>query len=331
MSKKKSTSKAITITTINLPTDAVKMFSEFSDFKLIIAGDNKTPKNWSLKNSHFLSIEYQKNKFPAFSKLSTENHYSRKNFAYIEAIRSGVNNIYETDDDNFPNSFFPNFIKSETFIDEITAPLAFNIYSQFSKKNVWPRGLPLNLINNKKIKTEKTKIKPLIQQSLADLDPDVDAIYRLILGDEIMFDKNKQFSLAKYTYGPFNSQNTYWEKEVFPLLYLPTTVSNRATDIWRGYIAQRIIWELDSRLLYLSPCVYQKRNPHNYMHDFKDETEVYLHAEELLNLLNSIKLKGNVSEMLIQVYKMLVSEKFIIKRELDAVKEWIRIIKTTSP
>lgn len=317
---------AIVITTINPPTDAVKKFSKLANNKLFVAGDNKTPQGWKLKNSLFFPIAYQRKKYPRFSKLNSENHYSRKNFAYIEAIKSGVNYIYETDDDNFPNSFFPNFLMSKKFIDEINSPLAFNAYRLFTKRNVWPRGLPLNWIKNTTKKVAKKNVKPLIQQSLADLDPDVDAIYRLSLGNKIKFDKNKKYCFAKGTYGPFNSQNTFWHKDVFPLLYLPSTVSTRATDIWRGYIAQRILWEINSNLIYLSPCVFQKRNAHNFMKDFEDEIDVYLHAESLLQILNTVKLKGSVSEMLITVYEKLVAERFIENKELSSVKEWVRLI-----
>lgn len=318
--------KAIVITTINKPTDAIKQFAKLPGFQLFVAGDNKTPRNWKLKNSSFLSIEYQKKSYPRFSKLSSENHYSRKNFAYVEAIKSGADYIYETDDDNLPYKFFPNFLTTETKLEEITAPLSFNIYSLFTKKRVWPRGIPLNLVHNNISKKRKARVKPLIQQSLANLDPDVDAIYRLVIGDEIKFDMNKKYSFAKGTYGPFNSQNTFWHKDVFPLLYLPTTVSNRATDIWRGYIAQRILWELDSNLIYLSPCVYQIRNAHNFMKDFEDEVEVYLYAEKLILILNDIKLTGTVSEMLKKVYEKLASVKFIDRKELQSVNEWIKLL-----
>lgn len=324
----KELKKAIIVTTINLPTQAVREFAHLPSFHLFVAGDNKTPSDWKLDNTTFLPINLQKKKYPLFSDLSSENHYSRKNFAYIEAVKSNVEFIYETDDDNFPNEFFPNFLLSESTVDQIDAPPAFNIYSMFTKRNVWPRGLPLNRIKITKKSIKKKKVKPLIQQSLADLDPDVDAIYRLVLGDEIKFYSNKKFSFAKQTYGPFNSQNTFWHKEAFPLLYLPSTVSNRATDIWRGYIAQRILWEMGTNLIYLSPCVYQKRNIHNFMKDLEDEVEVYVNTERLINILDNTSLSGTPSQMLLKVYKKLVAEKFVIKRELDAVEEWVKIISS---
>lgn len=318
---------AIAITTINKPTAAVKMLTELSGFKLFVAGDNKSPKNWKWKNVNYFSIEYQRKTYPTFSRLVAENHYARKNFAYIAAVKSGAQFIYETDDDNFPCNFFPNFLSSETFMNEICAPLCFNIYSTFTKKRVWPRGIPLNYIKNGVVKKKKIKVKPLIQQSLTDLDPDVDAIYRLTNGNQIAFDKNKKMCLAKGTFTPFNSQNTYWDKKVFPLLYLPSTVDSRVTDIWRGYIAQKILWEMDSKLIFLSPSVYQERNIHNLMRDFQQELDLYLKTGNLLDCLCNLKLSGNTKEMLTQTYTHLARNGFFQNEELRIVREWLKLIE----
>lgn len=314
---------AIVITTINKPTQAVINFSKLRNYTLFVAGDNKTPIDWKLKNASFISINEQKKKYPELSKSIAENHYSRKNFAYLEALQAGHTFIYETDDDNLPYPFFPNFIEKEKVIEEITAPQSFNIYSLFTKKRVWPRGIPLNQINTPIKKTIKKSVRPLIQQSLADLDPDVDAIYRLTNAEEVTFKKNRVFTLAKKTYCPFNSQNTLWNKEVFPLLYLPSTIDARVTDIWRGYIAQRILWELNSNVIFTSPSVYQIRNIHNFMKDFQQEMDLYLKTENLLNTLDSVTLKGSQSHMLKTVYEVLVSEGFFHKEELTALKKWL--------
>ena len=104
---------AIVMTTINPPTRAVIDFSKLDGYSLFITGDNKTPRDWKLPNATFLSISEQHKKFPDLSKKVAENHYSRKNLAYIEAIKSGTERIYETDDDNIPYTFFPNFIEKE--------------------------------------------------------------------------------------------------------------------------------------------------------------------------------------------------------------------------
>jgi len=318
--------KAIVITTINYPSKAVIKFSKLKGFKLYIAGDNKTPKNWNLENAVFLSISMQDSKYKKLSKLIAQNHYARKNLGYLEAITAGNEYIYETDDDNSPYNFFPNFFEDTLKVDQISSSLAFNIYSLFTKKNVWPRGLPLNYIKNNKFTISKRTIKPLIQQSLADLDPDVDAIYRLCIHDQIKFIKNKKISLGKHVYCPFNSQNTYWNKLVFALLYLPSTVESRVTDIWRGYIAQRILWELDSELIFSSPSVYQERNIHDFTKDFNQELDLYIKSESLINTLELINLNGTPANMMLKIYKKLIEQKFFKKEEMYILKEWLNII-----
>lgn len=314
---------AIVITTINKPTKAVVEFSKLPNYKLFVAGDNKTPNDWKLKGVNFLSISEQKNKYPKLASKVAENHYSRKNLSYIDAISSGVTALYETDDDNLPYGNFPNFINNKQILEEIYAPQSFNIYSLFTKKRVWPRGIPLNQINTPIKKIKKKMVTPLIQQSLADLDPDVDAIYRLTNGDEVVFKKNKKYTLAKGTYCPFNSQNTLWYEKAFPLLYLPSTINARVTDIWRGYIAQRILWEMDSTVIFTSPSVYQIRNYHNFMKDFEGELDLYLKTEQLLNTLSSLELSGTPSQMMHDTYVKLVEEKFFKKEEVSILNSFL--------
>jgi hypothetical protein len=318
--------KAIVVTTINPPTEALIKFAALPDFTVFVAGDNKGPKEWQLDNSVLLSMQTQTEKYPEFAKIVSENHYARKNIAYIEAIKSGAEYLYESDDDNIPYDFFPAFKEEALEVEQVTAEPAFNIYSLFTKDNIWPRGLPLTNIQNPVTSTKKVTVKPLIQQSLADSDPDVDAIYRLTNGSFVHFDKNKTYSLAKHTYCPFNSQNTYWDKAAFALLYLPSTVESRVTDIWRGYIAQRIIWEMDSEMIFSSASVYQERNFHNLQRDFEQELDLYLKSSTLIQDLDALQLSGTPGEMLMQTYEALTEKGYFKQEELAIVARWLQEI-----
>jgi len=40
-------------------------------------------------------------------------------------------------------------------------------------------------------------------------------------------------------------------------------------------------------MMYSSPNVYQIRNEHNLMTDFKDEIEMYFHNENILNFIDN--------------------------------------------
>src|SRR3989338_2120725 len=322
----------IVITSINKPTKAIKKIGKLKNFITIIVGDKKTPKDWRVINTEFLSIEDQYTKYPKLARAIPANHYARKNLGYLESIKKASKFIYETDDDGFPNKFFPNFYTKVTTLDEVSSPQVLNIYALFTKKKVWPRGFPLNFINKKiTYQATKRKIFPYIQQSLADLDPDVDAIYRLTIGKKIRFEKNKSFTLAKNTFCPFNSQNTYWHKKAFPLLYLPSSVSSRVTDIWRGYIAQRVLWELDGQLIFLSPCCYQIRNKHNLLNDLHEEADCYLKSENLINYLKLLKLKGEIDEMLVFIYEHLVAKNFVKPEELNILTLWLKELQELTP
>lgn len=315
----------IVITSINPPNLAIQKFARLKGFTLFVAGDMKTPNGWNHPNTVFLSVAAQDNKYVSLSKRIPRNHYARKNIAYVDAIQGNPSHLYETDDDNLPYGIFPNFLSdAKQPITTVRAPDAFNVYSLFTKDPVWPRGLPLPSIRAK-LKSKKTKpVRPLIQQSLADLDPDVDAIYRLTNGKQIRFAKNMAVALERFTFCPFNSQNTYWHKDVFALLYLPSTVDSRVTDIWRGYIAERVLWELGSQLIFLSPCVYQKRNIHDFHKDFRQEIDLYLRAGELVEALKEVRISGSVPAMLTRVYEHLVEKKFFKKSELVILREWLR-------
>jgi len=86
-----------------------------------------------------------------------------------------------------------------------------NVYTHFADSRIWPRGFPLEYINDslrsKTPLSEKSNFDCPIQQYLADGNPDVDAIYRLTIEADIKFRPNA-IVLSDGTFCPFNSQNT---------------------------------------------------------------------------------------------------------------------------
>ena len=51
--------KAIVITSVFGPTEAVTEFSIKPEYHLIVVGDKKTPANWHCENADFISVEEQ--------------------------------------------------------------------------------------------------------------------------------------------------------------------------------------------------------------------------------------------------------------------------------
>ena len=43
---------------------------------------------------------------------------------------------------------------------------------------------------------------------------------------------------------PFNAQATLFMRDALWALLLPITVHGRISDIWRGYLVQRLFWDI---------------------------------------------------------------------------------------
>lgn len=317
--------KTLVVTSIAAPNDVLKALAKGAsenNFDFIVIGDTKSPVKFDLPGCRFVSIDEQEQLGFRLAKILPKRHYARKNIGYLLAKDNDL--IIETDDDNFPYaSFWEERNKIQTINSTENAGWV-NVYSHFSKENIWPRGFPLqHLQNSKETQFNSKEINCPIQQGLADINPDVDAIYRMTMKLPFRFDPNSPIALGKNSWSPFNSQNTTWFKEAFMLLYLPSFCSFRMTDIWRSFVAQRIAWTCNWSMMYHQSTVWQDRNDHSLIKDFEDEIPGYLHNEKICSMLEDLDLisgEKNIAENLIRCYKMLTENNFVGKDEMNLVE-----------
>ena len=322
-------SKAIIITTINPPSDAVKQFAALKDYSLFVAGDAKTPKDWECPDTRYISLQEQLDKWPDFANVVPLNSYPRKMFAYLEAFEQGVKYLVESDDDNYPQPDW-GFPDLNAEYDTIQGDQGFiNVYQLFTERKIWPRGLPLTLINtdfelSSKLTSQTRRVG--VWQGLADADPDVDAVYRLTNDTECYFDKRPPVVLDKGTVCPFNTQNTFVVSELFPLLYLPVSVSFRYTDILKGLVAQPIMWAYDYHLGFVSANVVQERNEHDiFGADFLQEIEMYKSVEQAIDLVSgTVSASRSITDNLRNAYETLQRAGIVQKEELTTLDIWLR-------
>lgn len=328
---------SIVITTIFPPTPAVRAFAQRAEGRLIVVGDRKTPAAWALPGAEFIPFDAQNEVDEPLSRALPANHYARKNIGYLHAIRAGARIIVDTDDDNAPkeNWHFPAF--SGRF-PETAGNLGFiNVYGLYTGQRIWPRGLPLTCIDQVPVVATDPAPKNTqigIWQGLADDDPDVDAIYRLVYGQRCFFQDRGPIVLPSGTYSPFNSQNTAFREAVFPLLYLPATVSFRFTDILRGLVAQPILHAHGYTLGFLGPTVVQDRNPHDLMADFASEVPVYLYAERVMEIVRQSLLpleNQPIGDQLRAAYHALVQSGIVHANELPILEAWLAALHKISP
>jgi len=315
----------IIITSIFQPTEAVKKFAQNPNFKLIVVGDNKSPKDWSCENVVYLSLEMQHKLEFRLLKTLPINHYCRKMIGYLIAMKE-AETIIDTDDDNIPKENWK-FPESSLSYKTLDGDGFVNVYQWYTKQKIWPRGLPLNLINKKFENNYGLDIQGRavgIWQGLADEDPDVDAIYRLTIDEPCTFEQDMPLVLNKGLISPFNSQNTLYYRNLFPLLYLPITVTFRFTDILRGLVAQPIMWAYGYHLGFTGATVVQKRNEHNLMSDFQSEIPMYEHCEKIVDLVSASVSSGSSLEAnLFNAYDRLALHGIVDGAELVAVESWI--------
>lgn len=328
---------ALIVTSIFSPNGPLRSLAEGAvahNWDFFIIGDVLSPADFNLTGAKFYAIQTQRELPFKLSSICPERHYSRKNIGYLLAIKNGINVIVETDDDNLPKADFwlPRQKYSQGKL--ITGKDWLNVYHFFSKENIWPRGLPLEEIHSKKPFREfdlKQGTKCYVQQGLADGNPDVDSVYRMTQKLPVVFDKSESVVLDKGVWCPFNSQNTTWFHEAFPLLYLPSYCSFRMTDIWRSFVTQRIMWECDWKLQYHNATVWQERNEHRLIRDFELEVPGYLYNNKIRGLLEDLPLKsgvGYIYENMLLCYEELVREMIITnEKEIDLLQAWISDIK----
>lgn len=320
--------KSIVITSINLPTRAVSLFREYSDSKNIdmyVIGDVKTSNEWCHQNVYFKSVDQQLSDHKKFANLLPMGHYSRKNLGYIYSYLDGVETILDTDDDNLP---YPNWsfdLRTTLGTKIIRGDKYSNVYKFFTEKLIWPRGLPLDYVHCSSYVDKEVDVEAPIRQGLANDDPDVDAIYRLLYKSPVQFNHSQYSYVCEHgTYVPFNSQNTYFDRKYFPLMYLPSNVTFRMTDIWRSFIAQRICRENDVYVSFSNADVYQERNAHDLMSDFNSEVIGYQQNKSICETLDRVDISNmSINDSLLKCYEALVDGKFITANELKILDAWI--------
>lgn len=316
--------KFIVITTIHSKSQGINRFEQMDDWHVILVADKKSVPIESSRNLTFLSLEDQNDLGYKMTEVCPYDHYARKNIGYIYAIKNGADIIYDTDDDNLPYDDWNTheFVCSNWYDSEHKF---VNIYRYFTDEIVWPRGYPLDEINREEqaVIREKTPLDIGIWQGLVDIEPDVDAIFRLTMNKKVKFEDRPSVVLGKGHYCPVNSQNTLWNKCIFPYLYLPTTISMRFTDILRGYIAQCLMWQHDFHLGITKPTVYQMRNHHDFMKDFNDEIMSYINTRSIIEVLDSLVQTSKSLVTLERVYQILSEHGFVRQEELEICEAWL--------
>ena len=322
----------VVITSIAHPNEAMRQLADGSSrlgWRFVVVGDSKSPAHFHLDGCRFYDLRAQLDSELKFAKVCPTGHYARKNIGYLLAMREDAPVVVETDDDNFPREEFWRPRQRRVNAAVVRGRGWVNVYRYFSEAKMWPRGFPLDGVSAPEPPYEELSVNDMecpIQQGLADENPDVDAIYRLLLPLPQRFRTDRKVALGEGSWCPFNSQNTAWFPEAYPLMYLPSYCSFRMTDIWRSFVAQRIAWSNGWAVLFEGPTVWQERNEHQLMRDFADEVPGYLNNRRICRELDRLELepgREHIGENLRRCYRHLVEMGVVDSQEIALLEAWL--------
>ena len=117
--------------------------------------------------------------------------------------------------------------------------------------------------------------------------------------------KKKLFPFFSKKISPFNSQNTLLHRKVIKDYFLFPHIG-RMDDIWAAFY----VTAKKYKVIYNEPTVYQQRNVHNLIKDFKDE---------YIGYTNSLKLVEDLYKNTENIFN------FLPKKTSVAFDEWKRL------
>ncbi|GFP92227.1 hypothetical protein PHJA_001366800 [Phtheirospermum japonicum] len=338
--------KWIVVSVSDYPSDPLRKLTKIKGWQVLAIGNSRTPKDWNLKGAIYLSLDVQAQLgFRVVDHLPYDS-YVRKTVGYLFAIQHGAQKIYDVDDrgeviDNDIDKHFDIELAGEShrlepilqYSHENPNRTVVNPYIHFGQRTVWPRGLPLEKvgeIGHEEFYTELSSGKQFIQQGISNGLPDVDSVFYFtrkanLESFDIRFDdRAPKVALPQGTMVPINSFNTLFHSAAFWGLMLPVSVSSMASDVLRGYWAQRLLWEIEGHVVVYPPTVHRYDTIEGY--PFSEEKDLHVNVGRLINFL--VNWKSNEKHMLfekiLELSYVMAEEGFWTEKDVGFTAAWLQ-------
>ena len=326
---------ALCTTTIHVP-HALKLMRKCSeDVRFFVALDKNSDFEGISKhigfceNSSWLTPDWQDEHWKCSAALGWKT-LSRRNIAFLEALKWGADVIYSYDDDNIPMTM--------THFDSIEKILSqpFNGILGSSKTgwfdagqmlNPWARhrGIPYSNVPAHHYDIA-TNFRAGIAAGLVIGNPDIDATLRMEKAPEIhTISKLGEIGVLVdvNTHTVFNTQNVAMLRELVPAWFCMPHVG-RYDDLYASLIVQRVARERGLHVHFGQPLVWQQRHQHDLIIDLKAEVDGMSNIKVMAELLDSIFLPGKfVIEDTRVIYRMLEHCDWLPDEAIYAAHCWL--------
>lgn len=332
--------KWIVMTAFNPPFPSlINLLNNLEDWKIVVISNNyKIDKKWKALNYSdrltYITLREQMKLGYHISKYLSFNSYARKNIGYLYAIQHGAKEIFEIDEDIVVSdlkSFNLDFDNNKIYYGIRNDSKMINPYFHFRERNIWPRGFRLSDIgfqHHNKFYTLDSKqllLTPLIYQGLINGDPDIDSIFQKTkISIESNFSSIDPLIYFPGQFIPINSKNTKYLYDIFPFLVLFSTISEKISDILRGFILQYFAWRYNGCVIYHSSQNYRNKFNESKTSNFIEEKEIFFNLDKYLYIINiNSNLKMDQIDILFSMITNLVNFGFLGQKDLKIYKSYI--------
>ncbi|KAK1428848.1 hypothetical protein QVD17_17688 [Tagetes erecta] len=334
----------IVVSVSDYPSDSIKKLLKIKGWQVLAIGGSKTPDDWELKGTIFLSLEEQARLGFRVVDYLPYDSYVRKSVGYLFAIQHGAKKIFDFDDrgeviDSSISKHFDTELSGNGKKDVILQysydnpnRTVVNPYIHFGQRSVWPRGLPLENvgeIEHEEYYNEVFSGSQFIQQGISNGLPDVDSVFYFTRKQnlepfDIRFDGHApKVALPQGVMVPVNSFNTMFHYSAFWGLMLPVSVSSMASDVIRGYWAQRLLWEIGGYVVVYPPTVHRVDKVESY--PFAEEKDLHVNVGNLVNFLVSWKSnKRRLFEKILELSYSMGKEGFWSEKDVKFTAAWVQ-------
>ncbi|KAG6520460.1 probable glycosyltransferase STELLO1 [Zingiber officinale] len=338
----------IVVSVSDYPTDSLRALTRIKGWQLLAVGNSATPADWSLKGAIFLSLDQQAGLGFRTVDFLPYHSYVRKSIGYLFAIQHGAKVIFDADDRaevlgaDLAHHFDVDLAGEETatkhpvllqYSHADPNRTVVNPYIHFGQRSVWPRGLPLESVGEVGHEEFYTMVfggRQFIQQGLSNGLPDVDSVFyftRKSSGLEIFdihFDEEApKVALPQGLMAPVNSFNTIFHTQAFWGLMLPVSVSSMASDVLRGYWAQRILWEIGGFMAVYPPTIHRVDTAEGY--PFIEEKDLHVNVDRLIKFLVSWRSnKRTLFERILHLSYAMAEEGFWTLQDVQFTAAWLQ-------
>ncbi|KZV36356.1 hypothetical protein F511_03797 [Dorcoceras hygrometricum] len=337
--------KWIVVSVSDYPSESLKKMAKIKGWQVLAIGNSRTPEDWKLKGVIYLSLDMQAKLGYRVVDYLPFDSYVRKTVGYLFAIQHGAQKIYDIDDrgdviDNDIGKHFDVELVGEGSRQEVILQYSHenpnktvvNPYIHFGQRSVWPRGLPLENVGEIEHEAFYTEVfggKQFIQQGISNGLPDVDSVFyftrkSVLDGFDIRFDEHAvKVALPQGTMVPVNSFNTIFHSSAFWGLMLPVSVSSMASDILRGYWAQRLLWEVGGYVVVYPPTVHRYDKIEAY--PFSEEKDLHVNVGRLIKFLVAWRSSNHrLFEKILELSYIMAEEGFWTEKDLKFTAAWLQ-------